>query len=147
MMKNQYRILVLAFLFFGGFLKAQTPDNWQSMGVNLHDGTNRFNGVEGFCQLTVCNGLETVLIKFVNLNTYTVKVGWKDQILTKDEQRLSGNDPQDSVTIAPGGQVVGDCSGGNPHLALKLGDFGTDAANFENVINPVFDFVIIHTHQ
>jgi hypothetical protein len=115
------------------------------MGVNLHDGTNRFSGVEGFCQLTVCNGLETVLIKFVNLNSYPVKVGWTDQILTKDEQRLSGNDPQDSVVIAPGGQVVGDCSGTNPHLALKLGDFGTDARNFENVITPVFDFVIVRS--
>ena len=145
-MKNKFCTLFFAFLLMGGFLKAQSADNWQSMGMNIHDGTNRFSGVEGYCQLTTCNGVETVLLKLVNLNSYAVRAAWKDLILTKDDQRLPGpNTTQDSVTIAPSGQVIGDCSGKNAALVIKLNDFSTDAANFKNIIVSDFDFVIIHS--
>jgi hypothetical protein len=148
-MKKQFSILFSAFLLLGGLAKAQAPDNWHSMGVNIHDGTNRFSGVEGYCELTTCNGVETVLLKLVNLNAYTVKAAWKDMVLTQDDQRLSriNNNTQDSVTIAPGSQVVGDCSSNNSRLVIKLSDFGTDGANFKNFLTGDFDFVIIHNQH
>ena len=143
-MKKKSSILFLAFILFGGFLSAQTTEDWQSMGINIHDGTNRFSGVEGYCMLTTCNGVETVLIKLVNLNPYPVRACWKDMVLTKDDQRLPENNRQDSVTIAPNGQVAGNCAGNNPQLILKLSDFGTDGENFQNIITADFDFIIIH---
>ena len=138
------KILLFAFIIlFGGFLKAQSADKWQSIGMNIHDGTNHFSGVEGYCQLTSCNGVEIVLIKLINLNTYSVRASWRDLVLTNDDQRIPSevNVVQDSVTIAPGGQVVGDCLIQSP-LIIKLVDYGTDAANFKNIIVSDFDFVI-----
>ena len=144
-MKNKFGTLFLAFLLLGGILKAQNNDNWQSMGMNVHNGTSQFSGWKDFAKLINCNGVETVLLKLVNLNPYKIKAAWKDMVLTKDDQRLpGGNNAQDSFIIAPGGQVVGDCSSNNSSLVLKLSDFGTDAANFKNILTPDFDFVIIH---
>lgn len=124
--------------------KAQATENWQMFTLNIHDGTNQVDGVQGFCQVTKCNGTEVVMLKLINLNDYSVKAGWKDLVLTKDDRRLSANVAQDSVTIGPKKEIKGDCTGNTVQLVLKLSDFGTDIDNFKDVIASDFDFVIIH---
>lgn len=141
-MKIQKLLSLMGFLLLFGpslqFCKAQSNGNWNPLWVST---TNRFKGVEGFYQLTTCNGAETVLLKFVNYNPYSVKAVWKDMVVTKTNQQLSGNLPQQSVTIGSNSEVKGDCTSNTIQLVRKLSDFGVTGTNFQALIANNFDVI------
>ncbi len=126
-------------------VKAQTNIDWQLVTLNVHDGTNSWNGVEGYCALTTCNGSPRLLLKLVNNNPYTVRAGWKDCVMIKgDDSRHPGNFVQDSVTIPAKSEISGECGGKHRQLVLDLSDFGTDAEDFNGMVTTDFDFIVIH---
>jgi hypothetical protein len=141
MKKNLLYLTFSLFLFSG--IKAQTTGNWNGILLST-DGTNGLNGVKAFYKVTTCNNNEVIELKFINTNNYTVKAGWKDIIVTKANNNLSGNDRQDSLTLAPHAEIAGDCSGNNAELTVKLSDFGTDVYDFKTFLASGFDFIVIH---
>ena len=144
-MKNLYLIFIFVLLFLSGILKAQTTENWEPCSENPVDGTFGINGVRAYYQLSTCNNVETILLKWENLNGYSIRVGWNDVVFTNEDKKLTlPSQHQDSLTIAPGSAAIGDCAGNYTRLVVKLSDFGTDKYNFQTfrVIN--FDFVIVH---
>jgi hypothetical protein len=80
----------------------------------------------------------------INHNNYKVKAGWNDFVITKDDQQLSRNSAQDSITIGPNSQLIGDCNGTNSQLEMKLTDFGILKEDFQDFVTSNFDFIIIH---
>ena len=124
------------------FSKAQSNGNWQPL--SFISGTNSINGVEAYSQATTCNGTEMVLLKFINHNYFAVRAGWKDMAVTKDNQHLSANTAQDSVSIGANSEVAGTCAGNMTQLALKLSDFGIDMNKFNYLIAIDFSFVKVH---
>jgi hypothetical protein len=137
-------LLYLSFSLFAlNGINAQTAEKWHGILLST-DGSNTLNGVKAYYQLTTCDNIEYLFIKLINNNTYTVRAGWKDLIVTKENNRLSGNNAQDSLTIAPHAEIAGDCSGSNPQLVIKLSDFETDALEFKTFLLSRFDFIIIH---
>jgi hypothetical protein len=144
-MKNKLSSLFIAFLLAGGILKAQTSVSWQPLA--FASGMNSFKGVEGYCALTKCNGTESILIKWVNHNPYSVKAGWKDMVYTLDNRSLNSNAVQDSITLLPTVETMGECGGNNNQLVLKFSDFGTDTKNFNYLIALDFNFVVVPANQ
>jgi len=140
-MKNKITLISAAILlvFSSQFCKAQSNANWQPLA--FVSGTSTYKGIQAYCMTTTCNGNPVVFIKFVNTNDFSVKAGWKDMIVTKENEQLNGTNLQDSVTIAANSQVAGACS--NSTLALKLSDFGTTTADFKYLVAIDFDYVII----
>lgn len=141
-MKKNLLYLAFSFFLFSG-IKAQTNENWQGILLST-DGTNALNGVKAYYKVAACNNNEVIMLKFVNTNSYTVKAGWKDMIITKNNNKLTGNNTQDSLTLAPHAEIAGDCSGNNTELTVKLSDFGTDIYDFKTFLATGFDFIIIH---
>jgi len=140
-MKIKNAILFAAFIFMFGYSKGQSNAKWKPLWLST---TNMFKGVEGFYQYVSCNGTDMVYLKFVNHNNYSIKAGWKDLVITNDEQKLYGKIAHDSVTVAPNGEVAGNCAVPNPQLEIKLSDYGINEANFKSLFATNFDFVIIH---
>jgi hypothetical protein len=141
-MKRKRFILFATLLFIASFSMAQKNGNWQP--VMFISGTSSFNGVDAYCMPDTCNGIQSILLKFVNNNTYTIRAGWKDMLVTKANQQLTANLVQDSVTIGPNSNVSGNCAGNSGQLVLKLSDFGTDISNFNYLIVLDFNFVTVH---
>jgi hypothetical protein len=140
MKKTAYLFLALSVLFFS-FTSAQTSGNWKPLWLST---TNVFKGVEGFYQSTTCNGSEVVLIKLVNHNNYSVKTGWKNLLITNDDQKLYGIASQDSVVVAPNAEVAGECLANNTPLVIKLSDLGAHANNFKAFFASDFNLVVVH---
>jgi hypothetical protein len=137
---NRLLILALCMLLFG-FTRAQTSVSWKPVWLST---TNVFKGVEGFYRSATCNGSEVVLIKLVNHNNYSVKTGWKNLVITNDDQKLYGKASQDSVTVAANAEVAGDCSAINSPLVIKLSDLGAHANNFKTFFASDFNLVVVH---
>jgi hypothetical protein len=137
--KNHYYILLTAFTLLGGIAKAQSTENWQPL--MFASGMNSFKGVEGFCTTTNCGGVESILIKWINHNSYPVKAGWKDAVYTLDNRQMNSNTLQDSISLAPNSETAGRCGGDMNQLILKFSYFGTDIKNFNYLIALDFDIV------
>ena len=93
-----------------------------------------FKGVEGFYQLTTCNGTQMIALKFVNHNTYDIKAGWKNIAITQDGQRHLGGNAQDSLAIPASTTLEGSCS--NAKLLIKFSSLEVDIAHISNLIWP-----------
>jgi hypothetical protein len=143
-MKNLYPIFVVGMILVSFAVKAQTTDSWQPVLVNPVNGTNSFNGVEAYYSFTACSNTEVVLLELINHNNYTVRAAWKNFIINNDGQKMPSTVAQDSVTIQPGGKLIGDCKGSSPSMVYKLTDFGTDKLNAKEYAPGNFDFVIVH---
>ena len=142
-MKNKNSLFFIVFILFSYFVKAQVSVGWQPLLLNT-DGTTTFDGVEGFYQIITCNSNEEILVMLINHNNYKVKAGWKDFVVAKDEQQLPRSSFQDSITIGPNSELMGECNGKNPQLEMKLTDFGILKEDFQDFVTSNFDFVIIH---
>jgi hypothetical protein len=142
MTKHIY-IFITLFLFACGTTNAQVTGEWQFAQLNNIDGTNAFNGVEGYFNLVTCNNNEYILLKLINHNTFTVKAAWSNFLISTDNEKLTSPVVQDSVTILPNQEIEGDCAVNDGKLVLKLTDFGTDKYNFQAYEPMNFDFRII----
>jgi len=134
-------ILSVALVLTFGFSKAQTNASWKPLWLST---TNMFKGVEGFFQISACNGTDMVLIKLINHNNFSINSKWKALVITQDGQQHTGKNAQDSLVLAPNSELDGDCSGSKAQLAIKLSDFGTNEGNFKAFMASGFDFEIIH---
>ncbi len=143
-MKINYSILLAAFMLLTGFLRAQSNQNWQGIYLGSPDGTTNFNGVTVFYTLTTCNNNDILLLSMTNKNSYAVKVGWLDNVITNDARNLSRGNVPDSLTIQPQSSVTGDCTSNSVQLVIKLTDFGILKEDFKEFAVSKFDFVIIH---
>jgi len=140
-MKNQFCTLLLAFILMGSFAKAQSNENWQPVALTAGGATNA-NGIEATYELASSGGHDVVIVKLVNHNTYAVKATWKDLIITKNGQNLSGNNTQESVTIAPKIRASDDL-GNTVQVTVKLSDFQTNATNFKSFDVSNFDVLSV----
>ncbi len=112
--------------------------SWQPLWLST---TNVFKGIEGFYQLSNCNGSDVVFIKLINHNGFKVKAGWKNVAMDNSGQQKQSASVQDSVTIAPNAQVEGSCTGA-AKLQVKLSDFGITGATFKAFMCSGFDYKI-----
>ncbi len=119
--------------------KAQNNGSWQPLWLST---TNVFKGIEGFYQLSACNGTEMVMVKFINHNNYKVRAGWKDLVINNSGQQIPSSAMQDSVTIPASGQMEGSCTG-SPKLYTKLSNFGITPSDFKGFFCSGFDYRII----
>ena len=138
-MKNQFCTLFLVFILLGSFAKAQSNENWQPVALTA-GGANNENGIVVTYQLASSNGNDVVIVKLVNHNAYAVKATWKDLIVTKSDQNLSGNNTPESVTIAPKIRASDDL-GNTVQVTVKLIDFHTSATNFKSFDVSNFDVI------
>jgi hypothetical protein len=144
-MKKLYPVLIIALFLLAPVIrgKAQATDNWQPVTLNIN-GTNGFDGVKAYWELTTCNNIEVVMLDFVNNNNYAVRASWKNFVINNDDAKLPSSIVQDSVTIPANSSLKADCSGNNKALVLKLSDFAADKYNFKTFTTTGFDFVIVH---
>jgi hypothetical protein len=109
-------------------LFAQTKEEWQPIFLQL-TGANTMNGVEASFLVTMCNGEDVVFVKFVNDNTYPVKLEWFDAVFTQELKWINKDGVSDkkSITLAANAEVKGTCSSsGNADLVVKMKNFITD---------------------
>lgn len=144
MRKSAYlTVLILAALLFFSPKKceAQSNGNWQPLWLST---SNNFKGIEGYYQVSTCNGSDVVLIKLVNQNNYAVRAGWKDNAIDKNSKFIPSNAIQDSLTLAPNSETVGSCAGNTQNLVVKISSFGITAADFHGLWATNFDYIIVH---
>jgi hypothetical protein len=139
--KMKHLLLLGAFICTFGTSKAQTSGTWNPLWLSS---TNMFKGVEGFYQLTTCNGKQMVLLKFVNHNNYAIKAGWKGTVITIDGQQHIEKATTDSLTVSANSQLAGDCSSNTALLVVNLKDFNFDLATFKAFKATDFDFKPLH---
>jgi hypothetical protein len=79
-------------------------------------------GVKAYYKFSVCDSNQVVLLKFVNSNTYSVKISWTDQVKISGEatpRRLKTFSPV--IVVDPGELANYTCSNMPvPELASKL---------------------------
>lgn len=114
--------------------KAQSNLNWRPLWLST---TGYFKGVEGFYQLSGCNGSDVVFIKLINHNSYEIKASWQDLV-----NNNSNNHPS-SLKIGANLESKGDCTGNNKQLVIKLKDFSISSANFQSLYLKNFDVIEI----
>ncbi|MBK9284240.1 MAG: hypothetical protein IPM51_07940 [Sphingobacteriaceae bacterium] len=90
--------------------------NWQN-AILRADGLTEIDGVEAFCQLTVCNQQEFIIIKFINKNNYAVNVEWKDAVFHNGNWYYASNPNNKTLNIPANSTAEGSCQGA---LNLKL---------------------------
>lgn len=138
--------LFFSILFFAlvqdSFAQNSAP-NWQPVWLSI-DGTNSFHEVDAYYALTSCGGVETVLIKLVNHNNFSLKAEWKDMVLTLDDKQVFRSKEKNSILLKANSESAGDCSGNNIQLVVKYSDFAIDKKNFKTFITSEFDFSVIH---
>ncbi len=139
-MKKRVRLFVffLGIFCFSLSLCAQTdlptanPD-WQPIYL-LVNGGNTMDGIEASFQLSKCNQEDVVYVKYVNHNTYPVKVEWFDAVFTQElkwinEERVAA---KKSITLSANEEAKGEClKSANAKLVVKIKDFIKDKKDFK----------------
>ena len=126
-------LLGLFFLTSYSTMVAQTKKEWQPVFLQA-SGANKLNGVEASFQVATCNGEDVVFVKFINHNTYTVKLEWFDAVFTQELKWINKESSSDkkSVTLAANEETKGVCStSGNPDLIVKMKNFITNKKDFK----------------
>ncbi len=108
--------------------------SWQPLWLST---TGYFKGVEGFYQLSSCNGTDVVFIKLINHNGYDVKTSWQD-LVNNNSNNLSV-----SIKLTANTEDKGGCTGNDHQLIIKLKDYGLTASNFKNLYLKNFDVIQI----
>jgi hypothetical protein len=107
--------VVIAFNLFIISATLTLPVTVHSAGIAAHPGEDwvldkTVSNVEFYHAIRVCNGKNTVFLKFVNRNTRAVKVTWKEVVLTPDRQRKEGYAGKKEMLIQPGITTTQDCA-------------------------------------
>lgn len=72
------------------------------------------NNVECYYKIITCNGATTVLLKFNNKNTNSVKITWEELFQSQFEKNLPGINGQKELILLPGNTADNDCNTVNP---------------------------------
>ncbi|HOY38062.1 MAG: hypothetical protein KBB11_00625 [Bacteroidales bacterium] len=105
--------------------EAQSVSEWLPVGLSV-SGNNIQKNVEALYGVSVCNGVDVILLKFINNNEYEVRVEWTNGIFTDQGEWVT--DPLrtelNSIVIPEGSEVFGDCENAAGSLLLvKISDF------------------------
>lgn len=126
--------LILAFAVLALTFKAQQPNPVSSTTWNdavlRADGLTEVGGVESYSMKTKCNGEEVVLIKFVNKNSYKVRVEWIDAIKTDGGWIYSKEQKPKVLYLEPNNNVVGQCDGLDK-LKVKVSSIINNPSDFK----------------
>lgn len=112
-------------------VKAQISATWEPMYLTV-SGSNLIDGVEGFFTQSTCNSEPVIFVKFVNHNTYDVKISWFDGFFTSDSKWTIKSNPQDlkNITLNAQKEISGNCSS-DPNLVIKIKDALPNASSFK----------------
>ena len=101
-------------------------------------GSNVMDGVEASFQIGTCNNENVVYLKFVNKNSYPVKLEWFDAVFTQELKWVNKEgDANKRLLVLPAkSELVGSCvKAPAPELMVKLNDFITDKKNFKRYVS------------
>lgn len=135
-MKKTIFIIFLTVLSIGSWAQAKkihTDGNgkiWQN-AVLRADGFTELNGVEAFCDKTICDGEEYVFIKFINNNDYKVRVEWKDAVWVNGVWYYSKNENNKVFYLDPKSTTTGQCDG-EQKLKVKISSIIDDPQSFQH---------------
>ena len=121
--KIYFHILFFALiLYVPQKVQAQVNSNWQLIGLTP-GGYNVLEGVEALFQTNVCDGKDVIYIKFINRNTYSVKVEWVYAVFTEELKWINKDNLADkkTLTIPANGEVKGECSDSATNVLAKSG--------------------------
>ena len=113
-MKGILTIALFTFIFCS--VKAQQINQqpgqalWQN-AILRADGFTEVDGVEAYCQKTICNGESYILIRFVNKNDQQVALEWVDAIYVNGNWYYSNLPLPKKIYVPAGSTVSGDCQG------------------------------------
>lgn len=102
--------LTVAALSFKAQQAAALPNTWQN-AILRADALSEIDGVEVFCMRTTCNNEDVVLIKFINKNSYKVRVEWVDAIFVNGNWIYAKDKTPKILYLEPNNNVVGQCDG------------------------------------
>jgi len=81
------------------------------------------SNVDFYHAINVCNGKNVVMLKFVNRNAGTVKVGWKEAFVTRERVRVEGFAGRKEMILQPGITTPADCADvSNKKIVIKGAD-------------------------
>lgn len=112
---------------------AQNNSDWQPIYL-LVTGGNTMDGVEASFQINTCDGIDIVLIKFINHNPNPVKIEWFDAVFSQELKWYNKDQATDkkSLVLSAKAEVKGECSNNlYPALFVKVKDFVTDKKDFK----------------
>ena len=78
------------------------------------------SGVQFYHSITGCNGKKVVFLKFVNTNTYQVKIAWKEVFATQADPKIEGYMGQKKLLLPPGETSETDCANSRHKECLIL---------------------------
>ena len=78
------------------------------------------SGVQFYHSLTRCNGIKVVFLKFVNTNTYQVKIAWKEVFATQADPKIEGYMGQKKLLLPPGETSETNCENSSHKECLIL---------------------------
>ncbi len=106
---------------------SQTNPDWQLIGLTPA-GYNIVDGVEALFQINICNGKDIIYVKFINHNTYSVKVEWVDAVFTEEQKWVNKDDVADkkTLTIPANGEVKGKCANSSTEDLKKEGNMNKE---------------------
>jgi hypothetical protein len=135
-MKTKFAILI--WLLFAIFsiphqIRAQSISEWQPIFLNVA-GDNKMNGLEASFQENTCTGEDVIFIRFINHNSYPVKVEWFDGVFTQELKWINKEKDADkkSLTLAANIEAKGECTKKlYPELFVEMKSFIADKKNFK----------------
>ncbi len=80
------------------------------------------SNVEFYHAITVCNGKNVVLLKFINRNAATVKIGWSEIFVTRNRERKAGFDGRKEMLLPTGITTPASCEDSNNKKTILRGD-------------------------
>jgi len=79
------------------------------------------SNVDFYHAVNVCNGKNTVFLKFVNRNANAVKISWKEIFVTAHRERIEGFAGRKEMVIQPGTTTPADCNDATNKKAIIRG--------------------------
>ena len=125
-MKKLTHIIILLLATMA--MRGQQAVTWQN-AILRADGQNQLEGVQSFCQKTICNGEEVVLVKFVNNNNYKVRVEWIDAIWVKGVWYYPQNATKKVLVLDANSNTAGTC-GGEEKLKVRITNIISNPQDF-----------------
>ncbi|MEW6469235.1 MAG: hypothetical protein AB1458_09935 [Bacteroidota bacterium] len=134
MKKSTLFVLVL---LLASFISAQSQTlQWTPIFLNPK-GDNLVDGVEAYFARGTCDGKEVVFIKFINHNSYNVKISFYDAVFTQDIKWVNKQETQRTIEIASKSEAIGQC-GQEAHLVVDLATFISSAEEFKKYCSAGF---------
>jgi hypothetical protein len=118
-------VCIASLMFISAFAQSnQKPSPW------VFDKTVK--SVELYHQVTDCNGISTIFLKFVNNNKFQVSLSWDESFLTKEtSDTLNGVKGRKEIMLMPGSILETDCG---DHQSVQLDSPEKESAGHKNTV-------------